>query len=430
MENLPKGGILGSFLVAGQIESKDKYQRFERLSEIFTWIAIVIGLILIQLPFGQNLNKPTIYALAAAVGAFIIVWYHLLPKRFSGQSKRFVYNLITIVFVTILVHLTNGVQGYAMFFYFLIMISVAITMSTVQTIVAVLFSISLIVTEAYLTKGPLETNLSLAALHSWGVLLIVFFSRFNAGEALLIKKREEDIILDKEKAMGRLKNEFVYIISHELKQPTTAIKGYIESIKSKSSNLLTSEAKEVLNLTSANSERLDKLLDDLLDISQIERGSLRINMMDVSLRPIVSEVISTLFIEAKQKNISLIQKSTEEIAAKADVDRLKEVLTNLIGNAVKYTPEGGKVVVDVSKEGEFAKIYVADNGIGIPEENQKHLFEKFYRVENDQTKAVKGNGLGLFVAKQLVERMGGQIGVISKPGEGTTFYFTLPRYRW
>ncbi len=153
-------------------------------------------------------------------------------------------------------------------------------------------------------------------------------------------------------------------------------------------------------------------------------------MTDVSLKPIISEVLSTLLLEAQSRRISLVQKGTEEVAAKADADRLKEVLTNLVSNAVKYTPEGGKATVEVKKEGSFAKVLVSDNGIGIGEEEQKHLFEKFYRVSNEKTEAVKGSGLGLFIAKQLVEKMGGEIGVISTVGQGATFYFTLPRYRW
>jgi two-component system phosphate regulon sensor histidine kinase PhoR len=288
----------------------------------------------------------------------------------------------------------------------------------------------LIFLEAFLTIGPFETNISLALLHSWALFLVIFFARFNAGEASLMKKREEEVILGREKTIGSLKDEFVYIISHELKQPAMAIKGYIGTILSKYSTSLNPDASEVLNLTNANSDRLSKLLEDLLDISQIEKGSLRIKMADVALRPIVSEVLSNLLIDAQNKRISLVQKGNEEIAAKADVDRLKEILTNLVGNAVKYTPEGGKIVVEVKKEGSFAKILVSDNGVGISEEDQKHLFEKFHRVENEETKAVKGSGLGLFIAKQLVEKMGGRIGVTSTVGQGTTFYFTLPRYRW
>jgi len=429
MDRQPASELLKAFLISGQLEKEDKYKIFERLLEIFTIIAVVIGLLIIQLPFAQDLNKPAIYKLAAIVGVFVVFWYHVLPKRFSGRMKRFVYSLITLTFIAFLVHYTNGVRGYTIFFYYLSLLPVSMTLPLRYTFVTTFYSTILVFTEAFLTKGSLQTNLSLALLNSWGFVLVVFYSRFNSGEAVLVKKAEEDNILEKEKTVGKLKDEFVYIISHELKQPAISIKGYIDNIFSKFSSTINLEDKEILDLTNTNSVRLTKLLDDLLDISQIEKGSLRIVMTDVSLRPIINEVLSTLLLEAKEKRISLSQKMTEEVGANADVDRLKEVLTNLINNAIKYTPEGGRVIVEAKREGDSAKILVSDNGIGISEEDQKHLFEKFYRIENERTRAVKGSGLGLFITKQLVEKMGGQVGVVSKAEEGTTFYITLPRYR-
>ncbi len=429
MSLLPDSNIFSPFFYAGQPD-KEKFRRFERLAELFTWIAVILGLLILQLPFAAYLNKQAIYIVDAAIGAYALIWYRLIPKRFSGRLKMLVSNLITITFIAFIVHNTSGVQGYLIFLYFLAVLSVVMTLPLIYIAVATSYVIFLIFLESFLTVGPFETNISLAVLHSWALLLVVFFARFNAGQALLAKKREEEVILGREKTIGDLKDEFVYIISHELKQPAAAIKGYINAILSKHSGSLSGNASEILNLTNINSDRLSKLLDDLLDISQIEKGSLRINMTDVSLKPLISEVLSTLLLDAQSRRISLVQKGTEGVAAKADVDRLKEVFTNLVSNAVKYTPEGGKVTVEVKKEGSFAKVLVSDNGIGIGEEEQKHLFEKFYRVSNEKTEAVKGSGLGLFIAKQLVEKMGGEIGVISTVGQGTTFYFTLPRYRW
>ena len=430
MNELPKEGILSSFLITGQFESKEKYKRFERLSEIFTLLAVILGVLIIQLPFGENLNRQVIYILAISIGIFALIWYHLLPKSFSGRAKRLAYNLITISFIGVLVHNTNGVQGYSIFFYFLALLSVSMTLPLTYTALTAVYAIGWIVIEGFLTAGSLATNLSLAVLHSWGLVLVVFFARFNAGEASLVKKHEEDVTLEKEKSVGRLKDEFVYIISHELKQPAIAIKSYLDDIFTRYPGKLNSESREILNLTRVNSGRLGKLLDDLLDISQIEKGRLHIKMVDVALRPIISEVLSTLLLDAHSKRISLVQQGAEEVAAKADVDRLKEVLTNLVSNSIRYTPEGGKVVVELRKEGGFAKILVTDNGIGISDEDQTHLFEKFYRVDNEQTRVVKGSGLGLFITKQLVEKMGGQVSVTSNKEAGTTFYFTLPRYRW
>jgi signal transduction histidine kinase len=304
------------------------------------------------------------------------------------------------------------------------------TLPLVHTLVAVLFVMSLIFLEVFFTVGSLATNLSLAALHSASLAVVVFLGRFYSGEAALAKEREENVILEKEKTLGRLKDEFVSVISRELKQPTIAIKGYIDRIFSDYSKDLKSESKDLLARTNENSDRLSKLLNDLLDVSQIEKEGLKVNVSNVFLNPILSEVMSNQFFDAKAKRISITQKGDTDVAVNADGDRLKEVLTNLISNAIKYTPEGGKIVVVVENEGEFAKVSVIDNGFGISQEDQKHLFEKFYRIENEQTKSVKGSGLGLFITRNLVEKMGGEIGAISKLGEGTTFFFRLPRYRW
>jgi len=389
MDQLPGGNLFNTFLVTGQLEDKQKYKRFERLAEIFTWLALILGFLVIQLPFGQSINKTTIYVLEVAIGLFVVVWYHLLPEKFSGWAKRFIGHLITISFIAFIVHYTNGVQGYTIFLYFLASLAIVMTLPITYILVAAVYVVVLIFIEAFLTAGSLSTNLSLAVLHSWGLILVVFFTRFNAGEASLVKRREEEITLEKEKTMGKLKDEFVYIISHELKQPAAAIKGYIESIFTKYQSSLGPEDKEVLNLTNTNSDRLTKLLEDLLDVSQIEKGTLRIKMADIALRPVVSEVLSTLLFEAKNKRISLVQKGNEEIGAKADVDRLKEILTNLLGNAIKYTPEGGKVTVEVRKEEGFAKILVSDNGIGISEGIKNICSKNFIESKTRAPKLLK-----------------------------------------
>ena len=430
MAETASSGMATSFLSAGKIESRERYLRFERLGEYFTWIALIVGFLVLQLPFGGELDHPAIYLLMAAVGGYAIVWYRLIPKKYSGRTKHFISNLFTLPFLAFLIHYTNGVQGYTIFLYFLVGLSTGMSMPVVYTISIVLFTITLIFGEAFLTSGNLATNLSLASLHSWALCLVVFYGRAEAGEASMTKQREEEIILEKEKTLSQLKDEFVFIISHELKLPITAVKGYIETIFSQYSSSLTSEAKELLQLTDINSERLNKLLNDLMDISKIEQGSLQVKLLDVSLEPLISEVLSNLFIDARKKKMALTQEGDLDTGVKADPDRLKEVLTNLVGNAIKYTPDGGRVAVKIKKESGLAQVSVIDNGLGISEEDQKHLFEKFYRVENEQTRVVKGSGLGLFITKQLVEKMGGQIGVSSKVGTGTTFYFTLPRYRW
>lgn len=431
MDPTARQDLLSSFLYAGQVQNKDRYLRFERMVEVFTWIAIILGLLVIQLPFSADLDKRSIYILSGSVAVYAILWHRVLPKRFSGLTKNFIYSVFAIGFLAFIVNRTGGVQSYSLFLYYLSAVPVAITMPLLHASIIAAYIATLIFIEAiFFSPGSLTTNLSLSALHAWALFLTIFYSRAEAGEAALAKKREEEVLLEKEKTLSKLKDDFLFIISHELKQPSETIKGYIESIIRESGDSLTPDAKKILEMTNLNSKRLSKLLDDLLDISQIEQGSMKIQISDVALRPVISEVLSNLFFEAKNKKIALDQMGDVDTAAKADPDRLKEILTNLIGNAIKYSPEGTKVIVEVKKEKDFARINVIDNGFGISEEDQKNLFGKFYRVQSDKTKNIKGNGLGLFITKQLVENMGGQIGVTSQAGKGSTFSFTLPRYHW
>lgn len=420
--------LINTFFSSRGSENKEKYARFEQLSEKITWLAVILGALVVQLPFGEDLNKESIYLLCFLILVSAFIWYRLLPKKYIGLTKIFIYTLVTVVFIAFLVHSTGGIAGYTIFLFFLPAITAAMVMPPFHTLAVTMFIVSLIFGEAFIEPGLRASNLSLAILHSWALFLVVFYSRAESSEASLAKEREEKEILEKEKTLGQLKDEFVFIISHKLKQPASTIRGCLEEISSKYSRVLNPEAKKILELTKLNSGRLSKLLDDLLDVSRIEKGSLKVEASDVFIKPLVNEVLSSLFFEARNKKISVSQKGDLDIAVKADADRLKEVLTNLVNNAIKYTSEGGHVEVEVRNEGEFARVLVSDNGIGIDEEDQKHLFEKFYRVQNEKTKTIKGSGLGLFITKQLVEKMGGEVGVSSKIGQGTSVYFTLPHW--
>lgn len=430
MNQLSTHSIFSSFLYAGQKTSEESFKRFERLAEIFTWVALVIGVLMVQLPFAADIDKRIIYLLVVGIGLTSIIWYRLIPTKLSGRVRSFVGGLATLLFITFIVHNTGGSQSYLIFLYFLIVLRIGMTLPLNYTLAIASLIIGALFTEVFLTPGPWETNLSLALLNTVAVSMVLFLGRFYSGEAQLVKEKEEKVNLEKEKSLGKLKDEFVFIISKELKQPAAIIKGYIENILSENAGELSGESRELLDLTETNANRLSSLLDDLLDVSKIEKEGLKVKVTDVILGPIVSEVLSNQFFDSKKKRISISQQGDLDIAVNADVDRLKEVLTNLVNNSIKYTPEGGKVLIDVKNEGEFAVVSVSDNGFGISGEDQKHLFEKFYRIENAQTKSVKGSGLGLFITKNLVEKMGGEIFLKSKLGEGTTFSFKLPRYRW
>jgi PAS domain S-box-containing protein len=230
-----------------------------------------------------------------------------------------------------------------------------------------------------------------------------------------------------EREVDRMKTEFVSLVSHELRTPLTSIKGFTELVLDGDAGEINEEVAEYLGIVYNNAERLVALVNDLLDLSRIESGRIQLKSEPVDLADVVKTVVVTMQQKLQEKGQSLTV--TVDPAANrvtGDSDKLVQVLTNYVSNAYKYTPEGGALAVDVSAQDNFARVAVTDNGHGIAPEDQTRLFTRFYRVDNSMTREVGGTGLGLSIVKQLIELMGGEVGVQSAPAAGSTFYFTVP----
>jgi PAS domain S-box-containing protein len=230
-----------------------------------------------------------------------------------------------------------------------------------------------------------------------------------------------------EREVERMKSEFVSLVSHELRTPLTSIKGYVDMLMDGDAGELKQDQVDFLQVVSKNAERLVTLVTDLLDVSKIEAGAMRLNLAPLDLAGVISEVVANLrpLNESKKQNVN-INLPEKMPPLTGDTGRIAQVLTNLVSNACRYTPSGGTIRVDVRPEVEFVKISVTDTGIGISPEEQKKLFTKFFRAENPDVQKVGGTGLGLWIARSLVLMHGGEITVASLPGKGSTFTFTLP----
>ena len=232
----------------------------------------------------------------------------------------------------------------------------------------------------------------------------------------------------KEREIDSMKNEFVSMVSHELRTPLAAMRGATENLLAGITGELNQVQNNCILLIGRNIERLSRLISDLLDISRIEAGKIQIIKQPVDIAALVNESLNFLKEIAKGKNISLTANCPEGIPqVEADSDRLIQVITNLVGNALKFTPNGGKITVDVSKKDDSLQIDVSDTGSGIPYQDLEKIFDKFYQVTRLNNQAViKGTGLGLTIAKGIVEKHGGKIWVESEVGKGSKFSFTLP----
>jgi len=228
-------------------------------------------------------------------------------------------------------------------------------------------------------------------------------------------------------AANQAKTEFISFVSHELKQPMTAIKGYTDLLVKGLAGDLTETQRSFLEVIRSNLNRMDTMVQELLDISRIEAGRLRLEIGQVALREAVEEAVRTIRQEIEAKRQTLEVEIVEPLPpVRADRNRVVQILTNLLSNAYKYTPEEGHIRVTVQPDRGVVVCSVSDTGIGIAPEEQERLFTKFFRSQHPAVRNVPGTGLGLVITKSLVELQGGQIWVESEPGKGSTFTFTLP----
>jgi signal transduction histidine kinase len=225
----------------------------------------------------------------------------------------------------------------------------------------------------------------------------------------------------------RLRSMFVSTVSHELRTPMTSMKGLVENMLDGLTGELTDRQTFYLDRVKHNVERLTRMSNELLDLSRIEGGGMQLSRLPLSVNDLATEAVDTLQPVAREKSLSLkvqLESGIPEISG--DRDKLHQVVTNLVNNAIKFTKPGGEVMLDgrLRNDG-MVQIGVKDTGCGIPPKEMPHIFERFYRGESVAVES-RGAGLGLAISKSLVELHGGQIWVDSIPGEGSCFYFTLP----
>lgn len=227
--------------------------------------------------------------------------------------------------------------------------------------------------------------------------------------------------------LEEVRRDFVANLSHELKTPLTAIRGFSETLLEESGDH-PPESRRAIEVIFRHATELSHLMENLLNLSQIESGREELRLEEISVRPFVDQLLERFSMQARTKGIELLNKILDDTPSlKADPAKLNQILSNLIDNAVKYTPEGGKVWIRCQKGERGFCIEVEDTGPGIPTKEQERVFERFYRVDKARSRDSGGSGLGLAIVKHLVGLHGGDIAVESQPGQGSRFKISFPR---
>ncbi len=230
-----------------------------------------------------------------------------------------------------------------------------------------------------------------------------------------------------ERELDRLKDEFVATVSHELRTPLTSMMGFLEMLREGEAGELLPEQERFLAIVHRSSERLQRLVGDLLFVARLDAGGLQLHLQDaVPLEEVVAEAVEAATADARSHEVRLQLERNGTVAVRGDRERLGQLVSNLISNAVKFTPAGGSVTARVFAENGHGVVEVEDTGIGIPEAEQERLFQRFFRASTATDQAIPGTGLGLAITKAIAEAHDGQITYTSTEGEGTTFRLELP----
>lgn len=228
--------------------------------------------------------------------------------------------------------------------------------------------------------------------------------------------------------LENMKLDFVSMAAHELRTPLTSIKGYLSVFIKENQTKLSADQMMLIERVDNSAKQLTDLVENLLNVSRIERGALSVNIQPINWLDLVKETVNEFIDKAREKQIILSFTEPQQSIPDIQADKLKisEVLNNFISNAIKYTQPGGKVNVWVELKGNDVVTHVTDTGQGIPKEAQPYLFSKFFRVNNVMQQSLKGNGLGLYIAKAIVDIHHGKVWVDSEVGKGSTFSFSVP----
>jgi signal transduction histidine kinase len=237
----------------------------------------------------------------------------------------------------------------------------------------------------------------------------------------------------REREADRLKSEFISVVSHELRTPLTSILGYTELLLAR--DFAPAEQREFVKTVYNEANHLSQIVEDMLGISRLEAGNVKLNQWVVSMRQLIGEMTAQLSHHLSARHRMVIHIPPQLPPAYVDRDKVKQVLFNLLINAAKYSPRGGEIALSVEEahelpadhpQGRFLLVTVRDQGIGIPPEDLPRIWERFYRVDNTNTRRIGGTGLGLAITRALVELHSGRIWVESTAGKGSAFFFTLP----
>ncbi|MBI1974703.1 MAG: HAMP domain-containing histidine kinase [Candidatus Zambryskibacteria bacterium] len=250
----------------------------------------------------------------------------------------------------------------------------------------------------------------------------------NSAKLLIRRDLELTRANEKLRELDQAKSNFISIVAHQLRTPLSGVKWTLNMVLSDNFGSLTTEQKSFLMKCYESNERMIMLINDMLGADRIDSDKLKYNFVPTQIFDLMDNVLFelTALVKKNKLRVNFINKERTLPRVLMDNEKMRAAVQNLLENAIKYTPEGGEVSIDFQVLDEFLRVSITDTGIGIPDEDQKNIFNRFFRAKNAIKVETDGSGLGLYIAKGIIEKHGGKIWFESKVGKGSIFYFTIP----
>lgn len=411
-------------------EKQTFLQKYERHIEASTWVIIIAVLFGVRFLPQTLIDSDQAYILIGLIIGFVLLYYLVIYKYFKRASRLYIKDIADIVLIGVLVHVLKDYGTFFYALYFLPIAAAALTLEFINALLIATIAASFVAAEIFLSAQSLLDSAKLyeGAWQIGFILLITMFCRFLAIQIRQERRQKEESlarqrVLEEE---SRREKEFMSLTSHQLYTPLSIIRGFASMLKDDSLGKLSAKQKEAVWEIHGSSARMVNLVSELLSISRIQSGIFQLDKKPTDLGQMLQNIVNQFNQTKTNQQVSLTLKVSDNLSpVTIDADKIRQVIYNLLDNALKYSQKG-TVTVNAGQDDKETTVAVADEGIGIDEQDTEKLFQPFFRGKNILELDNKGTGLGLYIARLLVEKHGGKIWAESQKGQGSTFKFTLP----
>ncbi len=413
---------------------RDRRAGVERVIELARWIVLIFAAVSVNFPGETTQNRPEVDLLLAIWAIFTLVTtLALLVNRIPTRRLQYAMLGLDIVIASGLVYLTGGFNSQLGLVFYLVIIASSLRFGLSGSLFCAATIALIYLGIGFLDGGRLDApTANLFAERLFLFVVIALISGLLAREMVQSRARQlthtyelEAVAFNELREVDRIKSDFMMLASHELRTPLTKIKAWVTLMQDAGDRLPASARDEGIRELRAESEHLARLTDNLLAIAQLESGEIRLKTAACELERVIGDTIAR-FIESADRSRFAVNVAPDATRAMADSERLALTLACLIDNALKFSPESEPVTIATRRDGPYVLIGVQDHGRRIPEAEADRVFASFYQVESPLLRQRGGFGVGLYLARQLVERMGGKIWIDNTRVRGNTFVVALP----